>query len=231
MTVGGVFGEAWEYYSRFFRRFATVAAAVFVVLDLLAAIAADARGKSPGLAFAWALVSSVAALVGSFWVQGALVAAVDDARDGRIDTTVEQLFRRTRPHLGALLGAGIVAALAVGVGLLLVVPGLFLLTRWAVFVPVIVLERRGALDALRRSSALVSGYGWTVFGVVLLTILLTFVAYSGVITLFSFLPNFAAVWLGGLVAHCIVVPFTALAWTVTYFELRRREHTPLRVAA
>src|SRR5260221_13201509 len=103
MTVGGVFSEAWEYYTKFFRRFVATSAAVFLVLDLLAAIAADARGRSAGLALAWGLVSSVASLVGSFWVQGALVAAADDVRDGRVDLTIEDLHRPPRPYLGAPL--------------------------------------------------------------------------------------------------------------------------------
>jgi hypothetical protein len=224
MTVGGVFSEAWEYYTKFFRRFVATSAAVFLVLDLLAAIAADARGRNAGLALAWGLVSSVATLVGAFWVQGALVAGIDDVRDGRPDLTIEQLYRRTRPFLGALLVAGVVAAVVGAVGLLLlVVPGLFVLTRWAVFVPVIVLERRRGLAALGRSNRLVSGTGWPVFGVVFTTTVLNAIATLALISVFSFLPTFAAVWIGGLVAHCLVVPFVALAWTVTYFELRRRE--------
>src|SRR3954454_17940337 len=173
MTVGGVFSEAWEYYTKVFRRFVATFAGVFLVLDLLAAIAADARGRNAGLALAWGLVSSVATLVGAFWVQGALVAAIDDVRDGRPDLTIEQLYRRTRPFLGALLVAGVVAAVVGAVGLLLlVVPGLFVLTRWAVFVPVIVLEHRRGTESLGRSSRLVSGHGWTVFGIVFLTMLL-----------------------------------------------------------
>jgi hypothetical protein len=231
VTVGGVFSEAWEYYTKFFRRFVATSAAVFVVLDLLAAIAADARGKGAALALTWGLVSSVASLVGAFWVQGALVVAVDDVRDGRVDLTIEDLYRRTRPYLGALLVAGLVAAVVGAVGLLLlVVPGLFILTRWAVFVPVIVLEHRRGIESLRRSNGLVIGHGWTVFGVVFLTMLLNAIATLALISVFSFLPAFAAVWIGGLVAHCLVVPFVALSWTVTYFELRRRE-TPLRMAA
>jgi hypothetical protein len=232
MTVGGVFTEAFEYYTRFFRRFVATAAAVFLVLDLLAAIAADARGKSAGLAFVWAIVWAAASLVGSFWVQGALVLAVDDVRDGRIDTTIEQLYRRTRPFLGTLLAAGILAALGVALGLILfIVPGLFLLTRWALVVPIVVLEGRRTADAFRRSSQLVSGHGWKVFGVVVLTLLLAWVTSGVLITVFSFLPSFVAVWVGGLVAHCVVVPFVALAWTATYFELRRREHQPVSAAA
>lgn len=224
MTVGGVLNEAFEYYTRFFRRFFLTAAAVFCVLDLLSAIAADAQGKARGLAVAWGIVATVAALVGSFWVQGALLLAVDQARHGRVDSSVEDLYRRTRPVLGMLLAAGVLVGVVCGLAFfLLVVPGIFLLTRWSLTAPVIVLERRRTLDALRRSSRLVAGHGWTVFGILALTTLLELVATVALTTIFSFLPRFGAVWLGGLIAHSIVVPFAAISWTVTYLELRRRE--------
>ena len=40
------------------------------------------------------------------------------------------------------------------------------------------------------------------------------------VAVFSFLPTLPAVWLGGLLAHTLVVPFVALSWTVTYYRLR-----------
>jgi hypothetical protein len=81
----------------------------------------------------------------------------------------------------------------------------------------------GSRSALGRSNRLVSGTGWPDFGVVYTTTLLNAIATLALIPIFSFLPTFLAVWIGGVVAPCLVVPFVALAWTVTYFELRRRE--------
>ena len=76
---------------------------------------------------------------------------------------------------------GIVAGLGILVGLvLIVVPGLILLTLWSVAAPVVVLERPGGLRALGRSRELVRGNGWNVFGVILVTVILV-VVLSGVI--------------------------------------------------
>ena len=62
----------------------------------------------------------------------------------------------------------LLAGLGVGAGLLLlVVPGLVLATRWAVAVPVGMLEDGTARNALRRSREIVRGNGWNVFQVLL----------------------------------------------------------------
>ena len=59
----------------------------------------------------------------------------------------------------------LLAGLGVGAGLLLlVVPGLVLTTRWAVAVPVGMLEDGTARNALRRSREIVRGNGWIVRG-------------------------------------------------------------------
>jgi hypothetical protein len=60
----------------------------------------------------------------------------------------------------------------VGIGfILLIVPGLILLVRWAVVAPVTVLERPGIFAAFGRSRELVRGNGWAVFGVIMLVYL------------------------------------------------------------
>ena len=46
---------------------------------------------------------------------------------------------------------------------LLVIPGIWLLTRWSLFAPVIVRERLGPLTALRRSNEIVRGHFELVF--------------------------------------------------------------------
>ncbi len=223
MTIGDVLREALDLYQRFFGRFVLTAAAVFVFVDLLSAIAIDARDESKGLAVAWGIVSVLVGLVGAFWVQGTLVATVQDVRSGKAGTTIGDVYDRVRPRLPALISAGLLGGLGIALGLvLLVVPGLVLLTRWALLAPVIVLEGRSAGDAFRRSTELVRGNGWTVFGVILVTLLVALVAHSVLVMSFSFLPDFAANWAGGTIADSLVAPFVALSWTVMYFRLSQK---------
>jgi hypothetical protein len=221
VTVGGVLGEAWRLYTKFFTRFFVVAAIVFLIINLLGALLGKVAGSGGGVAPLVALIATVVSLVGTFWLQGALVYAVDDVRDGRIDSSVGELFERVQPHLWTLIGAGLLAGLGVAIGLvLLIVPGLILLTWWCLIVPVIVLEGKRVGESFGRSRELVRGHGWTVFGVVILTFLLSAIASGLIQSIFSFLDAFLRYWIGGTIANAIVDPFLAVALTLMYFHLR-----------
>ncbi len=220
MSVGSVLSEALDLYKRHFTRFFLTAAAVFVLVDLLGAIATDASSDGGVGLFFWRLVYLVIAFVGSFWVQGALVAAVADVRDGKVDSTVGDLYDRVRPHLAALISSGVLAAIGIGLGILaLVIPGLILITRWILIVPVIVLENRSAGESFGRSRELVRGNGRSVFLVIIVTLLIAVLANGLAIAVFAFLPDFLQSWIGGTIASSLTAPFVALAWTVMYFRL------------
>jgi hypothetical protein len=222
VSVSDVLGEAFDLYKRFFWRFVSTAAIVFVVLDLASAFADTAAGDSAGAVLLWSLIALVLSVVGAFWLQGALIEAVVDVRDGRIDTTIGELFERTRPRLPALIGAGIVAGLAVAIGLvLLIVPGLFLLTRWILIPAVIVIEKRRAGDSFDRSWELTRGHGWPVFGCLIVSFLLYALVQGVFRAVFIPLPNFFEIWVGGLVAHSVTTPFIAAVGAVLYFRLAR----------
>ena len=221
MSVGGILGEAWRLYTRFFTRFFVIAAAVYLVVNLLNAVLGTVFGHGTGIAVLLALITTVVSLVGTFWLQGALVYAVDDVRDGKVDSTVGEVFERVRPRLGTLIVAGILAALGIALGLvLLVVPGLILLTWWCLIVPVIVLEGKPVGEAFSRSRELVRGHGWTVFGVVIITAILSGIASGIIQSLFFFLGSFLRYWIGGTIASAVVGPFLAIALTLMYFRLR-----------
>jgi uncharacterized membrane protein YjfL (UPF0719 family) len=225
VTVGGILSEAWGLYRRFFLQLVLTAVPVFVVLGLVDAIVSSLGGDDEVLAVVvWSLISLVISIVGYFWVQGALVEAVADIRDGRADLSVGEIYARVRPRLPALIAAGIVAGLGIAVGfVLLVLPGLFLLTRWSLIAPSVVLENRSAGEALSRSWELVKGHSWTVFGVILVAAILSGLASSVIAALFVFLGDFLGTWVGSVVANSIVAPFVALAWTLMYFALSGRE--------
>ena len=222
MTVGDVLGEAWDLYKRFFWRFVLTAAVVYVILDLVSAIVDRAAHETLASQLLWSAIALALSVVGAFWMQGALVEAVSDVRDGRIDTTIGEVYARTRPRLPALIAAGIVAGLGIVLGLVfLIVPGLFLLTRWALIPAVIVIEKRRAGESFDRSWQLTHGFGWTVFGSLVVAFLAYVVAQGLFRVIFAVLPRFANIWIGGLVAHSVATPFIALTAVVLYFRLAR----------
>ena len=218
----GVLGEAWGLYKSHWRHLLTFSFVVYVGVALigllLAAILED-----------WlaGLLAAAVSLVAVFWVQGALVKAVEDVRDGRADLSLQDTFDRVRPQLAAIIVGGILAGIGIVLGLLLlIVPGLVLLTWWVLIIPVIVLEQRRAGEAFSRSRELVHGYGWGVFGVIVLTILII-IGFS--IALEIVLIPFAD-WLGtflsSVISGTLVTPFIAVTWTLLYYRLRGAKEEP-----
>ncbi len=222
MGIGAVLDEAWTLYTRFFLRFFVLALVVFAAVNLLFGLILEAiDADDGGTAFWLAILGLATAVIGTTWLQGAFVYAVQDARDGTFDVTLGEVFRRVSPSILPLLVAGLLAGLGIVAGLiLLIVPGLYLMTIWAVIAPVIVLEKRRPFGAFGRSRELVRGYGWTVFGIVIITGLLTGIASSILQAAFSFLPRFLELLIGGTIAQAIVAPFSAIALAITYFRLR-----------
>lgn len=224
MDIGGVLGESWDLYKKFLWQFFLTAFVVFAVLDLLSALADAAAGDSAGAAFLWGLISFTIGIIGFFWVQGALVELVRDVRDGRADRTVGETYRAVQPRLPALISAGFLAAIAIGIGfLLIVIPGLFLLTIWSMLAPAIVLEGKRAGESFSRSQEIVRGNGWNVFGLIIVTFLLVLIASALIRLVFAPLPDFLDAWIGALVAHSLTVPFAATTLTTAYFRLTRTQ--------
>lgn len=209
-----VIREAWALYKAHWQHLLPFALVVYLILGAVQLLLAVTLG--------WfgALVGSLIGVVGLFWLQGALVEAVADVRDGRADLTMGQTFARAQARLGSLVGAGILAGLAIAVGLLLlIVPGLYLLTIWSVIIPVIVLERRPVMESFGRSRQLVSGNGWNVFGVIVLSFLILIGAAIVLALLTFWLRGDAGEFVRSVIANTITAPFVALAWTVMYYRL------------
>ncbi|MFQ5426668.1 MAG: hypothetical protein ACE5EV_06285 [Gaiellales bacterium] len=213
LAINEVLGDAWLLYTRFIGRFFGLAAIVFGVLALVQLII-DSSGN-PGLL----IISFVVSVVGIFWLQGALVIAVDDARGRKPKLSLGEIFRRVEPVLWTLIAAGLLVAIGVAIGLLLlIIPGLIVLTYLSMITPAIVLESRGMNEAFRRSIDLVSGDGLRVF--IAITVILAAIFAVTIRAILSPLPDLVGVYVATVVANSISVPFVALSWTVMYFELR-----------
>jgi hypothetical protein len=221
----GVIGEAWGLYKAHWRHLLPISFVVYVAIAIIGAL------LTAVLTWLGALIAALISLVGLFWVQGALVAAVEDIRDGRADLSLGETFSRVRPQLGAIVVAGVLAGVGVFLGLLLlIVPGLVLITWWVLVIPVVVLERTQAGAAFGRSRELVRGYGWNVFGVIVLTILLLL----GFEIVLALVLAPVADWLQSLVSNVVsgalTAPFIALVWTLLYVRLVQAKSAPAAVA-
>ncbi len=154
--------------------------------------------------------------------QGMVVELVSDVQDGRRDSSIDQLLKTVAPVVLPLIGAGILAGIGIGIGfLLLIVPGLFLATIWAVIAPSIVIERTGVLGAFGRSRELVRGHGWQVFGVIVAVFVILIVVRAVLGAIAVGIEDAAAVRiLFDIIASTITAPIAALVAAVIYFRLR-----------
>jgi hypothetical protein len=212
--TSGVLTEAWEYYKAHWKHLLTIALVFYAAVALISVILTALFGV------VGAILAAAIWIVGLFLLQGALVTAVADIRDGRADLSVEDTFRKAQPFLGRIAGASILAGIGIALGFVaLIVPGLILMTIWLFIVPVIVLENASIGDSFGRSRELVRGYGMSVFGVIVLTILLilAFEIVLGIILLF--LPDELRNFISRVVSGTVTAPFITLTWTLLYYRM------------
>ncbi|MFN2489368.1 MAG: hypothetical protein ABR529_06475 [Actinomycetota bacterium] len=213
--TNGVLSEGRQMYQQHWRHLLPISFIVYGGVAVVSALLGAALG------WVGAIIAALLSIVALFWVQGALVAAVDDIRDGRADLSVGDTFRRVRPRIGPIALASILAGLGIGIGLLLlIIPGLILMTIWVVITPAIVLENAGTLDSFGRSRELVRGHGMSVFGVIVLTFLILLAFGIVLSVLMAPLPSGVQEFVSNIVSGGLTAPFIALTWTILYYRLR-----------
>lgn len=222
LGLRSVLGEALRLYRRAPIRLTLTAAIPFVVIDATYA-ASELLFEEP--TFGRVLAAGTLYLAGTaatFVVYGALVDIADAVRAAPESPGRPPHHARVLSIAGPLLATGFAACLAGAAGLLLlVVPGLFVLTRWSVPLQVVVLEEPSWRDALSRSSRLVKGRGSPVFGWVAISFVVYVGAYGVLYELVKDLPAGPRAWLSGYPVDVTLFPFLAVAWTVLYYRLLR----------
>jgi hypothetical protein len=219
--LSGVLNEAWQMYKTFARHLLAIAFVIYLAAAVIAALLGLAGGT------VGAVLGSLVQIVAAFLLQATLVKAVQDVRDGRADMSIGDTVRAAVPYLGAVVGASILAGIAITIGLILIiVPGLYLITIWAVIVPVIVLEQSGALASFGRSQRLVRGNGWHVFGTLVLVYIIMLVVGIILGLIFSALPHWFANGLSSIISGTLIAPYLALVVTLVYYRLSGASQVP-----
>ena len=211
--LSGVLSEAWEMYKTYAKHLLAIAFVIYVIAAIVAALLSLAGTFG-------ALLGAVVTIVAAFLLQATLVKAVQDVRDGRVDMSIGDTVRAATPYIGAVALASILAGIAIVIGLaLVIVPGLYLITIWAVIVPVIVIERSGALAAFGRSRQLVRGRGWHVFATLVLVYVILLIVDIVLGLIFSALPHVLGSGLSQVISGTLISPFLALVVTLVYYRL------------
>lgn len=214
LNVGNALSRVFSIYGDQAAVLLPVAFAIFLVEAVVGGLLVSA---GTGLV----LVALLLQIIASTLYSGMVVELVHDVQDGRRDHSVGGLFGAVGGVVPMLILAGIVVGVLVAIGfVLLIIPGLILLTLFAVVAPAIVVERKNVFGAMSRSRELVSGNGMQVFGVIATVFVLTFVVgliIGGIGSAAGTGGRIAA----DVIASTITAPIAALAAGVLYFELRR----------
>jgi hypothetical protein len=201
-------------YKTFAKHLLAIAFVIYLFAAIITALLALAGGTF-GI-----LLGSLVSIIAAFVLQATLVKAVQDVRDGHADLSIGQTVSEALPFLGSVALASILAGIAITIGLiLLIVPGLFLITIWAVIVPVIIIERSGAMASFGRSRELVRGRGWHVFGTLVLVYIIMLAVNIVLGLIFVALPHVLGEGLSSVISGTLISPFLALVVTLVYYRL------------
>jgi hypothetical protein len=215
IAVGDVIEEAFSVYRQNVAALLGSAIVVFLVVGLVSRLLFNTGSVILGL------LGAAVSLAGGALYTGFVVKLVQDVRDGRRDHTVGDLLSAASPFILPLIGFGILYGIGVAIGLILIiVPGLILITFWSVGAPAIVVEGIGPIDAFGRSWQLVRGNAWNVFGALVVALLIVI----GVGVVFSIIATpigngEVSTWIASIVSNTLTAPIFAIVATVIYYDL------------
>ena len=178
-----------------------------------------------------ALLLPIPAIIFSIAVTAALIRAIADISDG-LPADFNRSYRQVLSRLGVLLLA---ALRVVGITLLIAITiigipfAIYLWIRWAFYPQAVVIEQTDSGDALSLSADIVRGSWWRTFGIVIVISLLAAIPSYGVAALFAWTSPIASALISAVITT-IVLPFTAGAFTLMFFDLSSRRSQNVSVA-
>jgi len=202
-------------------------------------------GFEPGQFGSFMLKAAIGALLfllAQTLCNAALIKSVSEAYLGN-DVSVAQAYRAVLPRLLSIIGAAILVAIVIGVGLLLlVIPGIIFALWYTLTTQVIVVESKRATSGMSRSKALVSGNLGKVFGLWLVVAIINWLIiqlfeYLGVLAAGApspgdFATPFIIQQLLSMAGQVLIMPISAGAFILLYYDLRiRKEGFDLQMLA
>jgi hypothetical protein len=150
-------------YRHRFGRVVIAAAIVFGITAVIGAAVEDVLNKSQEnfVVYVFVLAGTTMSQVGITFYAGLLDKVVGEYELGEEPEPIMYVLRHL-PY-GSLIVADILITVATAVGMLfLIVPGIILFTLCAITGPVVNIEQRGAISAMKRSAQLVRRHFWLV---------------------------------------------------------------------
>jgi len=218
IVVGEVVRESWRLFLGRFWRTLLIVGLLLAPLELALALLDPEFTSRGGSGWAlWVLFSSAITLVAFPWIIGAVV---HDVAEG--DQTAVDPYRQTAHRLPDLVLSALVTTVAILLGTIaFVVPGLILMARWALVVPLIVLEQSPWRVALGRSNDLVRGRTARVLAIFLvLTLMGAVLAAIPVAVGYLVLGGVMGAWIATMAINTVFIAFYSFAPFSLYRRLR-----------
>ncbi|MGZ5338694.1 MAG: hypothetical protein ACXWEE_03690 [Thermoleophilaceae bacterium] len=230
--TGALLRDTFSVYRRHFWTFLAIGAIVVVPAELIVSgvgLEQLSSGYNATPKFAEAAIpGAVSFLVVAPLITAICVFALRSVAAGNSPRARESLVKGFELFT-PLFFAVVLAALGIALGLILIVPGIYLFVRWYFVPQVVVLEGARGSGALRASGRLIQGAWWRSFALILLVNVVALLAALVLAAPFSAAAESSdrAVWsmIGQMLAGAITQPFGALYSTLLYFDLlaRRQE--------
>jgi hypothetical protein len=182
-SVADILETAFDLYKRHWVTLVQLVAYLIVPLTLLQYLIGDLlEGEDEGSGVvAGSLLLLIASVFIGLLLTGAIAWAVAKILIGR-EPDISDCYRNGYRRIWSILLVAVLSALAIAAGfILLIIPGFIVLTRLSVAIPAVVIEQRKGTDALGRSWNLVKGYGWPVFGALIVSWLIAGIV-NGILT-------------------------------------------------
>jgi hypothetical protein len=154
----------------------------------------------------WWLIIAIIGLI----IAGITIKYTGDVIEG-VNPTLKSSLNYTVSRLGDIILSSIILAIILIVGfILLIIPGIIFGIMFILTMHVVVLERKGPIEALKRSKQLVHGRWITTFAILLIIFVIIFVTSS--------IP-----WWIGFILTLIVQPYIVTILTFLYYSMKARE--------
>jgi hypothetical protein len=214
--VRDVVREVWRLFLARFWRTLVIVLLLLAPLELAVALLDPDFSSFAHGWWVWVGVSAAVTLVAFPWVVGAVVHDV-----GEGDRAATDAYRRTASRLPDLVISAVVTTVGILLGTIaLIVPGLLLMARWALIVPLIVLEAMPWRAALARSNELIRGRTWSVIAIfVVLTLIGAGLVAVPVLVGYLAFENVIGAWLATLAIDTVAIAFYSFAPFVLYRRL------------
>jgi uncharacterized membrane protein len=239
LTVGELLDRTFSCYRRHFVLFFGIAALphlLVFVFQIAGVVAGSAAGSF--LTLLWALAFMFLYLTTVALSQGATMVAVSEIQLGR-GTSITQAFNRIRPRLGEILVVMLNVGVRVIIGLImLIVPGVIAVLKYALAVPVAVLEETTVSGALERSAVLTKGHRGRIFLIYFLLLVFMWIVamvwqfpamVAMALVLGKVRPDQLPLWayiifqFGSVVTQAVVAPIMTIAISLVYYDERVRK--------